>query len=126
MNILEVLSILLYGGALILVAYFIVGLMRKSTPPAVVVYDETPVASEYNLYPWYSPYNWYYTWSPWSYWSGGDSGYYGRRWGPHHGGNRPWGGAGRGANRGGFGSSRGGFGGGRSGGCRSGGGGGRR
>jgi hypothetical protein len=53
-------------------------------------------------------------------------GYYGRRWGPHHGGNRPWGGAGRGANRGGFGSSRGGFGGGRSGGCRSGGGGGRR
>lgn len=124
---------ILYGGAFILIIYFIMGLFNKPTAPStVVVYDETPVYQESVWWPWYGgSYNYWPYWSGW--WNGGGDagyGYYGRRWGPHHGGGRPWGGAGRGANRGGFGGGgRGGGGrggGGRGGGGRGGGGGGRR
>jgi hypothetical protein len=117
---------ILYGGAIILIIYFILGLINKpSAPSTVVVYqDETPMYQE-PVWSWYGPYNWYNTWSPWSYTG---SGYYGggygggrRHWGS--GGSRPWGQGGRGAH-GGMGGGRGGFsGGGRGGGGRSGGGG---
>jgi hypothetical protein len=130
----------LYGGAFILVLYFVIGLFYRPAPSTVVVYDETPVYQESVWWPWSNgPYNYWPFWSGW--WNGGGDagyGYYGRRWGPHRGGGyrphggggRPWGGGGRGAHGGGFGGGgRGGFGGGGrggGGGGRGGGGGGRR
>lgn len=111
MTLSDILFAILYGGAFILVAYFIIGLFYKPGPSTVVVYnDETPVYQESVWWPWASgPYNYWPYWTGW--WSGGgDGGYghYGRRWGPGrwHGGGyrphggawggRPWGGGGRG------------------------------
>jgi hypothetical protein len=121
MKLSDIFFTILYGCAFILVIYFIFGLIYKPVPSTVVVYDEVPVYKE-PVWPWaYGPYNWWPYWSGW--WSGGGNGgygYYGRRWGPHRGGvrhfgggGRPYGGAGRGANVGIGGGPRGGGGGGR-------------
>ena len=100
MKVSDVFFTILYGGALILIIYFIVGL-RPSAPSTVVVYgDETPVYDESVIWPWaYGAYNYW----PYWYWGGGSGGYGylprrgyygggGRRWG----GGRPYGGGGRG------------------------------
>ncbi len=127
----------LYGGAFILVLYFVIGLFYRPGPSTVVVYDETPVYQESVWWPWAGgPYNYWPWWTGW--WSGGGDGgygYYGRRWGPgpRHGGyrphggggGRPWGGGGRGAHGGGMRMGGGGMRGGGGGGGRGGGGGGR-
>ena len=105
MNLSDIFFAILYGGAFILIIYFIIGLFYKSGPSTVVVYnDETPVYQESVWWPWATgPYNYWPYWTGW--WSGGSDGgygYYGRRH-PHgykpQGGawnGRPWGGAGRG------------------------------
>ena len=125
MKLSDVFFAILYGAAFFLIIYFIMGLVKPSTPSTVVVYDETPVYQESVWWPWAGgSYNWWPYWGGW-YSGGGDGGYgyYGRRWGPggrhHWGGSRPYGGGGRGAHGGG---GRGGFGGGgRGGGGRGGG-----
>jgi hypothetical protein len=121
MELSDIFFAILYGGAFVLIIYFIIDLVKPSKPATVVVYDETPVVDETYWWPWAGgPYNYWPYWTGW--WSGGgDGGYggwYGRRYGGggrHWTGGRPWGGGGRG----GFG------GGGRGGGGRGGGGGGR-
>ena len=121
MELSDIFFAVLYGGAFILIAYFIFSLIHKPVPSTVVIYDETPVYQESVWWPWARiPYNYWPYWGGW--WSGGGDGgygrrYYGHRWGgdyragAYNGGGRPWGGAGRGANAGGFGGGHGGGGG---------------
>lgn len=128
MELSDIFFAILYGGAFILIIYFIIGLVYRPGPSTVVVYDETPVYQESVWWPWAGgPYNWWPYWTGW--WSGGGDGGYGywrgRGGHPRHwGGPRPWGGGGRGAHSGGFGGRIGG-GGGRGGGRGGGGHGGR-
>lgn len=132
MKLSDIFFAILYGGAFVLIIYFIVGLIYHPSPSTVVVYDETPVYQESVWWPWAGgSYNWWPYWGGW--WSGGGDGGYGywrgRGGHPHHwGGSRPWGGGGRGGFGGapgrigvGGGGTRGG-GGGRGGGGRGGGG----
>ena len=127
MKLSEIILFTLYGLAFGVIIIFVNGLFHKQSPSTVVIYDETPVSSEYNWFPWAGgAYNYWPQWT--GLYNGGGSGgygYYGRGYGGgrHWGGSRPWGGGGHGAHGGG-GAPRGGggFGGGRAGG----GGGGRR
>ena len=110
MKLSDIFFTILYGGALILIIYFVIGLFYKPGPSTIVIYneDETPVYQE-PIYPWsYGLYNYWPYWSGW--WSGGGDGgygyYKGPRWGSRGGhtrhwgggGHRPFGGASRGAN----------------------------
>ncbi len=114
MTLLEILTIFLYGGALIFVIYVIFSLIHKPSAETIIVYDQPPVYQE-PIWPWATgPYNWWPYWAGW--YSGGGDGGYGRRWEPRwHGGShrphgawggRPWGSGGRGAHTGGFGGAR--------------------
>lgn len=77
MKLSDIFFAILYGGAFILIIYFIFGLIYKQTDqPMTAVYDETPVYQESAMWPWTgTQYNYWSYWAGW--WSGGDNGGYG-------------------------------------------------
>ncbi len=60
----DLLLFTVYGLALILVFYFVMGMFYQPGRPSVVVLDETPVIYQEPIYPWYGGYNWYPSWFP--------------------------------------------------------------
>ena len=107
MTLSDIFFVILYGGTLVHIFYFIFSLLHKQSPSTVVVYQtETPVLSEYNLFPWVGGgYNYWPQWAGW--YSGGGNGGYNRKYnGEYHGQklrstSHPWGGTGRSGNGGG-------------------------
>lgn len=103
MNPSTILLMLLYGGALAFVIYFIV---QRYRPTPIIIQQVPVVYSESTWWPWSAgSYNSWPYWTGW--WSGGSNGGYNYRGRGGHGGGHGGGGGGRGGGGGGRGGGRG-------------------